>query len=228
MVDIRPKKQFQACHIPKSINLAPFELKTKSWLKRKNLVLINDQPTPPYELMARLEKMNFRVSSLQGGLRAWQQAGGTLKGDPFAIRQLPGISAEDFSRLKDESWLIVHFAEEEEEEVQGEEMLTLVIRSKDELVHHVEQLTAQQAEAPVLFMDEHGEWRDELLGLLRNKPNAWTLSGGHEAMLRHVNLSNQIPEHRTSSLHLAKKRPETGLDSNKKKDCGCNKKKHTH
>jgi rhodanese-related sulfurtransferase len=91
MIDTRNRQAFEKYRLPGSINIPSHAIKTKAFLKRKALVLLNEG----YRY-ARLEKTckelrssgfeNVRI--LEGGLYALRQAGVKLSGDFFSQREM--------------------------------------------------------------------------------------------------------------------------------------------
>lgn len=110
-VDIRNSRDFVQYHIPGSMNIEPHELKKKTYLKHKELVIFNEGHS--YKsleaLYADLERTGFEdVHILEGGLAAWYQAGGELDGDPVAERNLNRMTSAQFMQEHDYAhWVIV-------------------------------------------------------------------------------------------------------------------------
>ena len=78
LVDVRSKKDFERLHIPSSINIPLFAVKTKTYLKSARLVLVNEGFR--YAELAnecrRLTERGLKMSILDGGLPAWKHSGG--------------------------------------------------------------------------------------------------------------------------------------------------------
>jgi len=110
LVDVRNAEEFEKFRIPGSINIPLFAVKTKTFLKSRPLVLMNEghrykQLTDECSI---LSKMGFAVSILNGGLNQWKRKGGPLEGDVFAQRELNRISSQEFFAGKgDENWIVV-------------------------------------------------------------------------------------------------------------------------
>jgi rhodanese-related sulfurtransferase len=91
LIDIRHESYFKKLHIPSSINIPLFALKTKSFLKKQNIILIN-QGYGYQNMLATfriLDHNGFQsVKILKGGLNAWYQADRPIVGDIFQLREL--------------------------------------------------------------------------------------------------------------------------------------------
>ncbi len=91
LVDVRNSQEFKKFHIPGSMNIPLFALKTKGSLKSKPLVLINEGRSYK-DLIAEgstLSRAGFTVSILEGGLWQWQQKKGPIEGGPLGRQENP-------------------------------------------------------------------------------------------------------------------------------------------
>ena len=103
LVDVRRQEVFERLHIPGSINIPLYAVKTKTYLKPVPVVLVNEglrYADLQYECR-RLEGHGFKVSILDGGLPAWIQKGGRLSGNPLALVQMKAVSPRVFYQAKD-------------------------------------------------------------------------------------------------------------------------------
>jgi rhodanese-related sulfurtransferase len=110
LIDVRESAGFQQFSIPGSMNIPLFTLKTKSFLKSKSLVLINEGYNSGRleQEGKRLREAGFtRVSILEGGLASWVQKGGPVRGDVFARRELNRVSPRDFFTGRDSAGRLV-------------------------------------------------------------------------------------------------------------------------
>lgn len=110
LVDVRGTRQFEKFRIPGSINIPLFALKTKTFLKSRPLVLINEghSYTQLTEECTTLLASGFTISILNGGLYHWRRKGGPLEGDVFAQRELNRISPQAFlAGTNCENWIVV-------------------------------------------------------------------------------------------------------------------------
>ena len=110
LIDVRNNSEFERFRIPTSINIPLFTLKTKTFLKSRPLVLINEGHTYKQLLQecAALSDSAFTVSVLDGGLYQWKQKGGPLEGDVFAQRELKRILPQTLFQGKGyENWILI-------------------------------------------------------------------------------------------------------------------------
>jgi rhodanese-related sulfurtransferase len=110
LIDVRNPNEFEKFRIPGSVNIPLFALKTKTFLKSKPLVLINEGHCYKQlrEECAILSETGFTISILVGGLYQWRRKGGPLEGDVFAQRGLNEISPQTFFAGKGyENWMVI-------------------------------------------------------------------------------------------------------------------------
>lgn len=110
LVDVRGQHEFEELHIPGSVNIALYAVKTKTYLKPAPLVLVNEgfRYHKLENECQRLTERGFKVSILDGGLPAWKHKGGQLVGNLFAIDGMQAVSPNIFFREKDyENTLVV-------------------------------------------------------------------------------------------------------------------------
>ena len=110
LIDVRHAHEFEKFRIPGSINIPLFALKTKTFLKSRPLVLINEGHgyKELMDVSANLAGSGFSISILDGGLCEWERKGGPLEGDVFARRELNRISPRVFSAgCENENWILV-------------------------------------------------------------------------------------------------------------------------
>ncbi len=84
-VDIRSSKDFEKIRIPTSINIAAHFIKTKKYLQKMKVILVDQgyNPETLLRLSDSLRNLGFSSTILAGGLTAWQQQGKKLSGDTF-------------------------------------------------------------------------------------------------------------------------------------------------
>ena len=111
IVDTRSEDEFRQVRIPASINVQPYALRTKTYLKQKRLLLVHRGGTGAHlEPVCRaLRGAGFvSVVILEGGLRFWSQRVGPLAGDRIAQRSLGRMSPAEFAREgRSDRWLVV-------------------------------------------------------------------------------------------------------------------------
>lgn len=114
LIDVRSREEFERIRIPGSMNVPLFAIKTKTFLKPKPLVLVNEgySYAPLERACEHLRESGFRVWILTGGLNSWRQEGGPLEGDPFAQKELNKIPARIFFEERDyEGWVVIDASE---------------------------------------------------------------------------------------------------------------------
>lgn len=108
LVDVRRPDQFKTVQIPGSLNLAPFSIKTKAFLKQKAIALIDEgrNLSQLEDLCGQLRHNGFlNVTVVAGGLYAWYREGYPINGEPFEVSRLNRISpAELIASLADRDW----------------------------------------------------------------------------------------------------------------------------
>ncbi len=111
LIDIRKNEDFENLWIPGSVNIPLYLIKTKTFLKDKFLVLINEgySCTQLEQEVNRLKDFGFsKVFILNGGLNAWRQAGAVLSGDPFMAKKLAYITPKIlFLERHYENWIVI-------------------------------------------------------------------------------------------------------------------------
>lgn len=113
LIDVRGKDQFEGVHIPGSINIPLYAVKTKTYLKSAPVVLINEgyDYQPLERECASLRKAGFQAWILTGGLYYWRQKGGTLQGDHFKQGELNKVPPPIFyTEQAYEDWFIIDIA----------------------------------------------------------------------------------------------------------------------
>lgn len=113
LIDVRGKDQFETVHIPGSINIPLYAVKTKTYLKSTPLILINDgyHHEPLERECAYLRKAGFQAWILFGGLYHWKQKGGSLQGDHFKQEELNKVPPPIFfTERAYEDWIIIDMA----------------------------------------------------------------------------------------------------------------------
>lgn len=109
-VDVRDHDAFQKCHIPESINVPLYALKTKKFLGSMVLVLANEGFHCAHleEQCRQLKGSGLMVWVLEGGLNAWREAGAPLEGERLAQNDLNRLSPRDlFEERYHDHWIAV-------------------------------------------------------------------------------------------------------------------------
>jgi rhodanese-related sulfurtransferase len=110
IIDVRNPEDFERLHIPGSLNIPLYAVKTKVFLKSFPVVLINEgfHYSALQSECRQLVDLGFKALILDGGLPAWKRKGGRLTGDPFALQDMKKISPRVFLPEKDcENTLVI-------------------------------------------------------------------------------------------------------------------------
>ena len=110
LLDVRSQDGYRLARIPGSLNLPLFAVKTKGFLRSKRIILVNEG-CGHNDLLAECDKLAaagfLAPRVLDGGLRAWQQAGGPLEGEDTASARLAAITpAQFYFGHADDLWLV--------------------------------------------------------------------------------------------------------------------------
>lgn len=100
LVDVRQAESFRSLRIPGSLNIPLFALKTTSFLKEKDVILVNEGfLSSDLEAVSRsLVVGGMRsVRVLDGGIASWAAHGGALSGDPASLREIRTVSPGAFA-----------------------------------------------------------------------------------------------------------------------------------
>jgi rhodanese-related sulfurtransferase len=113
LIDVRAKEDYEKIRIPNSLNIPLFAIKTKNFLKSKQIVLLNEGHN--YEALEkecfRLKVLGFSAKILNGGLCLWRSRGGEFAGDVSALNEINQIPAKDFFVEKNyQNWKVVNAA----------------------------------------------------------------------------------------------------------------------
>lgn len=94
LVDVRKKAEYEQIRIPGAIRIPVDFIKTKTYLKSKNIVLVNKgfSSRPLVSACKDLGNMGFDARILSGGLNAWVAKGLPVRKEPFAQMTLAMVS----------------------------------------------------------------------------------------------------------------------------------------
>ncbi len=110
LVDVRNPEDFARLHMPGSLNIPLYAIKTKFFLKSFIIVLINEELNfSRLETECRkLKDMGFKAFILDGGLDVLKQKRSPLVGDLLALEEMKVVSPQVFFREKDcENTLVI-------------------------------------------------------------------------------------------------------------------------
>ncbi len=171
LVDIRSARDFHLFHIPSSINIPLHEIRYKTFLKSKKVILFNCGGAQGMLLKAcdELALNGFlHVSILAGGMVAWSDAGGDIAGDYFAISEMDELAPEVcFADRGDASWIRILIGgvkgNAEEEMIFPDAISVSCIRNDnvclDFIIDSVEHEREGAPGRPVLIMDLKGQYK---------------------------------------------------------------------
>jgi rhodanese-related sulfurtransferase len=146
IVDTRPPGRFAQAHIPRSLNLPAFAIRSRADLRTHPLVLVDEGFAPGLlvEEAAGLRRAGFsRVVVLEGGLASWMRQGGAMEGSESAPPVVTRLSAPDYVRSRrGTEWRVVEIRGrapgaaplEEAAEIERPEDLANVLRALSEPV----------------------------------------------------------------------------------------------
>ncbi len=104
-VDVRHSASFSRVRIPRSVNIPLFAVKSKVFLRDKNIVLVNEgfQASVLEQECRALRAGGMKtVRVLGGGIVSWAAAGGWLEGDAAALQELRMVEPGVFAVEKDQ------------------------------------------------------------------------------------------------------------------------------
>jgi len=209
LIDVRGSREFDAVHIPGSINIPLYLIKAKPFLKTGRLVLVDNGYL--YGLLAdeceKLAENGFHVSILWGGLNAWKEKGMDFEGDMFAVRQFGRVSSRDvFLEKYFKERTIINVAPEHSS--LSAQLFPEARHAPDLTGDLLIEIAAEKAPAvfsSILIFNENGMGYDAMEDIVNKAGvgNVFYLTGGLDAyagFLRNIALSNAPPETRARSV----------------------------
>ena len=110
VVDVRDGEEFRRVRIPGSLNIPIHALKTKGFLKPRDVVLVNAgfERSVLLEACRDLRRAGFSsVRLLEGGLAHWAALGGPILGDRTALASVRLVSPRSLHQEKDREALLL-------------------------------------------------------------------------------------------------------------------------
>lgn len=110
LVDVREPRKFERAYIGGAVNYPIYALKTMGFLKRQHVVLLNEGHNDAelaQEAIALGREGFSSVRVLRGGLQAWRQAGGKLRGTASDSAAVVTLSPSDYYAAQGQEWLVV-------------------------------------------------------------------------------------------------------------------------
>ena len=222
-VDIRPPELFNKYHITGSINLNPFELKGKNYLKAKQLVIIDsgyrfDQVE---SLAEDLKSKGFKsVKIVDGGITAWTRYGGRIDGDIIEAKKVNQISAQEYEiQQKYSGWLPLVIRNTNPEKsvlIPIPNAIEIDVRKKSEteVIKQIDKVLSSQLEQKqepelLLIADQNlPKWYAATLGNKIAYPNLYVLEGGLQGYIEQAQkrqLAAKYDGHKTGAVRCSQK-----------------------
>lgn len=215
LIDVRNREEFEKFRIPGSINIPLFAIKTKTFLKHKPLVLINEgyHYSPLERECKRLNDSGFTaVWVLNGGLNAWREKGATVNGDVFAQKELNRMPSQVFFEEKnDESWIVIDVSKSKNQEALyliPQAIAIPFIDNTGKFVSSIKKVMERHEKTPFLcflILNENGEQYEKIEKLIEEAGlrNVFYLKEGlmgYKGFLKRQTLMWQPKEHSRKTL----------------------------
>lgn len=103
LVDVRADESFSRVRIPRSVNIPLFAVKSKTFLRDKDVILVNEgfQASILEQECRALRAGGIKsVRVLEGGIISWAALGGLLEGDAVALQELRMVDPVVFDAEK--------------------------------------------------------------------------------------------------------------------------------
>lgn len=213
LIDVRPARHFEQYRIPGAINIPLHAIKTKAFLKTKPIVLVNEGfcLRQPAQTCQTLNQNGYRATILAGGLPAWQEKGGRLVGDPFAMQRMHQVTPQQFIQEAGHGHhLIVDASARSQSQTAAfKTAVELDLGSSTAAVKQLKQLLQNKRNDPfatVLITAADGRASDRIQRILNQAGihTAYFLTGGQQAYRRQIEyleMAAKPKQERTISTH---------------------------
>lgn len=160
IVDVRSAQAYERARIPGSLNIPLFAVKTKGFLRRRQVVLVDEGfgSRALDEECRKLRETGFAgVSLWYGGLNAWRRRGGALEGlGSGEVDRVPPMALHDIGYATD--WLAVTAGGVETNDFEGSLALACDAAKPEEFVAALnEAIKARPQVGSVLVATDRGE-----------------------------------------------------------------------
>lgn len=197
VVDTRPATEYQQWHIPGALNMPMFAIKTKSFLKKHNFVIINQGRTIEDLQLGCVELRRAGFSQahyISNGMLAWQAAGGVVEGRGEGLASTWIMPQEWVQELDAGQWKIVELSSDLLAGKTPVGVSRLTVSTEDDWADAVRRLQGiiaarvQQVPAErLLIVDNTGELSQKLEAHLQRTgivlpPGVYYLTGGSDAL----------------------------------------------
>jgi rhodanese-related sulfurtransferase len=215
LIDIRNRKEFEKFRIPGSINIPLFAIKTKTFLKHKTLVLINEGYNygPLEQECKGLRGSGFTAAwVLNGGLNDWREKGAPIDGDVFVQKELNRMPSQVFFEEKDyENWLVIDASRSKNPESHYLIPQTISIPFADDaekFVSSIKRIMERHEKTPflsLLILNENGGQYERIEKLIKEAEirNVFYLKEGlmgYKGFLKQQALMRQPNDHSRKTL----------------------------
>lgn len=230
-VDVRPETAFRQVHIPGSLNIQPYALRTKTFLRGKQVVLVGmDMVGSSLEgLCWELRNSGFPGAGiLDGGIGCWARAGNALAGVAPDAARSNRVTADQMRRLASSERLKIIMADK------TLDIYSQVLVPRGEHVPFTEpERFAEELRAGLTDMDQavlvitrNGRKYDEMRAMLNDsKVPVYYLDGGFKAYEARLQMLLDMEESQTATVSympLGKKTSGSFKGGRRvKKSCGC-------
>ena len=110
VVDLRSEQKFRQCRLPGSLNMTPVEARTKAFLKRGPVLLVDEGwgRTDTERACAAIQKAgNADCFILFGGINIWVHNGNNTEGPGISLGKIAVVSPREFLSVRGlDSWVI--------------------------------------------------------------------------------------------------------------------------
>ena len=111
VIDLRSAESFRQCRLPGSLNMTPVEARTKSFLRKGHVLLVDEgwgRKDTERACIAIRKAGNSDCHILFGGINAWVHNGNRTEGPGTAPEKLAVISPSDFLSVRGlDTWVVL-------------------------------------------------------------------------------------------------------------------------
>ena len=197
LIDIRSPEKFYSYRVPGSINLSPYEIKTKASLKSKHLVLMGDKASllETGLLCRELKEQGFRkVNIVKNGINYWKYKLIGRDAKSVNLWDLDQITPKEFTSLKSKwKWVVLNLnsndlnVNDSDHVYGGLEVVTFDKSGLDKLKKLASSLSNSDLYG-LLVVSANGEGYEDISKLLeKNKiDNVFYLDGGTKSYAKYL------------------------------------------
>ena len=202
LIDVRHREDFEKYRIPRSVNIPLYAIKSKVFLKAKDLILVNEGYS--YRVLEqeceRLRGVGFRVWIMEGGLHRWRADGAPLEGDGFSQMTLNRIPPRAFYGEKDyEHWIMIDVSGINRSGTRSllPQSISMPLNGEGGFIEAFNMILSGRRESPFLYVlvfNENGEQYDRIEKVIQKtgSKNVFYLKGGVKAYRRFIEVQVAI------------------------------------